>query len=215
MRQQPDLCRELDLWACGHSYIAGIDEAGRGAWAGPVVAAACVLPANADDLLEQLSPVCDSKMLSPRQRARCYELIMHCALTYGVGVVSAAEIDRIGILPATRAAMVQAVSGLALQPDYLLIDAVKLPALAIPQRAAPKSDVHILSVAAASIIAKVTRDRLLAAMDAAWPGYGLSKHKGYGTAAHLAALRALGTSCQHRHSYAPVRAIDEAQNARS
>lgn len=202
--QQPDVGRERALLSQGYYLIAGIDEAGRGAWAGPVVAAACVLPLADPNLAAQLSLVRDSKLLSARQREACFPLIISCALGWGVGIVPAAEIDRIGILPATRLAMMQAVAALQLAPGLLLIDAVRLPQCRIPQISEPKADRHYLSVAAASIIAKVTRDRLLCAMECTLPGYGFARHKGYGTAQHRSALDALGVCPEHRRSYRPI-----------
>lgn len=213
MSHQPDLARERELWARGYVRVAGLDEAGRGAWAGPVVAAAVVLPSDVPDLSEELSPVRDSKLLTPRRRERCYGLILRHASDYGVGLVPSSEIDRIGIVPATRRAMQQALEVLSSPPDYLLIDAVSLPRVPIPQCALPKGDLYHLSISAASIIAKVTRDRWMIGLDRHLPGYGMAQHKGYGTRQHRAALHSLGATSQHRHSYAPIRALDEAQRA--
>jgi len=210
---RPDLARERGLWAQGYLRVAGLDEAGRGAWAGPVVAAAVVLPPDAPDLRQALLPVRDSKLLTPRCRERCYGLILGQAMDYGVGLVSSVEIDRIGIVPATRRAMRQALEALSVPPDYLLIDALPLPQVDIPQCALPKGDLYHLSISAASIIAKVTRDRWMIGLDWRLPGYGMAQHKGYGTRQHRAALWSLGASSQHRHSYAPIRALDEAQHA--
>ncbi len=219
MGDQPSLDEESRLWFQGYTRVAGIDEAGRGAWAGPVVAASVVLPPpdayrSCADLACILDPVRDSKLLTPRSREHCYDLILEHALSYGVGFVSAKEIDRIGIVPATRQAMCQAVKALATQPDYLLIDALTLPQLPIPQLALPKADLNMLSVAAASIIAKVSRDRWMVALDGRLPGYGLAHHKGYGTPEHQAALQALGPSGQHRHSYAPIRVLQGGDDER-
>jgi ribonuclease HII len=211
MSQQPDLSREQRLWTQGYTHIAGLDEAGRGAWAGPVVAAACILPPNAPDLALWLAPVRDSKLLTPHRREVCYDLIRQHALAYGVGQVSAEEIDCIGILPATRLAMQQALEALAIPPDHLLIDAVRLTQVPLPQQAIIKGDRDCLSIAAASIIAKVTRDRGMIALAEHLPGYGLAQHKGYGTRAHLAALQTLGTTPQHRHTFAPIRDLDRSQ----
>ena len=205
--QAPDICRELALVSQGFKLIAGIDEVGRGAWAGPVVAAACILPLECAGLALELRLVRDSKLLSPRQRDACYTRITAIALCWGVGVVPAAEIDRLGIVLATRLAMLQAVSALAQPPSLLMIDAVRLPQLAIPQIVEPKSDLHYLSVASASIIAKVTRDRLLVSLDAGYAGYGFARHKGYGTPQHRAALAELGVCGQHRRSYRPIREL--------
>ena len=211
MSHQPDLVREHGLWTQGYVRVAGLDEAGRGAWAGPVVAAAVVLPPDVPDLREQLLPVRDSKLLTPRCRERCYHLILQHVLDCGVGSVSPSEIDRIGIVPATRRAMVKALDALSSAPDYLLIDFVALPEVPIPQLSTPKADLHHLSVSAASIIAKVTRDHWMISLDRRLPGYGMGQHKGYGTRQHLAALCSLGATSQHRHSYAPIRAIDGAR----
>ena len=209
--QTPDICRELTLVNQGFKLIAGIDEAGRGAWAGPVVAAACILPLECAGLLSELHLVRDSKLLSPRQRETCYDLITKLATCWGVGIVSAAEIDRIGILPATRLAMMQAVTALSQKPSLLMIDAVRLLQLSIPQIVEPRSDLHYLSVASASIIAKVTRDRLLVSMDAEYAAYGFARHKGYGTAEHRAALTEHGICHEHRRSYQPIRELVSAE----
>lgn len=213
MSHPPDLAEERGLWAQGTMRVAGLDEAGRGAWAGPVVAAAVILPPGLSDLAQLLAPVRDSKLLTPRRRELCYDLITTHALAYGAGFVSAEEIDRIGILPATRQAMLLALESLPVPPDFLLIDALRLPQAPLPQRAFIKGDRDHLSIAAASIVAKVTRDRWMRALDERLPGYGLSRHKGYGTPEHLAALRALGPSAEHRHTFAPVRKVYEAQHA--
>ncbi|MFH1086493.1 MAG: ribonuclease HII [Chloroflexota bacterium] len=215
MDRQPSLDQEVRLWSLGFARIAGVDEAGRGARAGPVVAAAVILPPieRQPELATALAPVRDSKLLSPRQRERCYDLVAQAALAYGVGTVSADAIDRNGIVACTRLAMWQAIASLGCWPDYLLIDALSLPDLPLPQVARPKSDRYVLSVAAASIIAKVTRDRLMVRLEAACPGYGLGQHKGYGTAQHRQALARLGPSHLHRHSFWPVRALAEATNA--
>jgi ribonuclease HII len=199
----PHLQEEHALWRLGYRCIAGIDEAGRGAWAGPVVAAAVVLPPAWPGLSAALGPVRDSKLLSPRQRALCYDLVLQHALAWATGAVSAAEIDRVGIVPATRLAMRHALAALCIRPAHLLIDALTLE-IGIPQRAIVKGDRICLSIAAASIIAKVTRDRMMRELDAAHPGYALARHKGYGTPQHRAALARLGSSPFHRHSYAPV-----------
>ncbi len=206
--RSPTLTFERRLWAEGFKVIAGIDEAGRGAWAGPVVAAAVVFAPNVTYHLDPLSLVRDSKLLSPRQRDRCYDAILEIAAFWGVGAVSSEGIDACGILVATREAMRLAVERLAVPADYLLIDAVQLSALAVPQRAIIKGDRLSLSIAAASIVAKVTRDRWMRDLDGIWPGYGFAAHKGYGTAMHQASLARLGATPIHRHSYAPISAID-------
>lgn len=201
----PDLHLERRYLKQGHTRIAGIDEAGRGAWAGPVVAAAVILPVTQRGLARQLQGVNDSKQLTAVQREAFFTLIQTVALAVGVGQAEAEEIDRVGIVPATKVAMQRAVAALAPQPHALLIDAVNLQALLpLPQTALNFGDSIALSIAAASIIAKVTRDRQLVALDAQYPGYGLAQHKGYGTAAHQAALQVLGPTSIHRYSYAPI-----------
>jgi len=213
LRETPDLSAEERLWARGYTRVAGIDEAGRGAWAGPVVAAAVVLPAGVDDLCQSLDGVRDSKLLSPRQRDRCYDLIVASADAYAVGIAGPDVVDRLGIVPATRQAMRQAVRSLDARPDFLLIDAVRLYAVDIPQESPPKADLHYLSVAAASIIAKVTRDRLMVALGAEFPGYGLGQHKGYGTPQHRRALETFGATNHHRHSFAPIAKLEGSTDA--
>jgi ribonuclease HII len=148
----------------------------------------------------------DSKLLSPARRAQLAPAIEAAALAWAVGWSGAATIDRIGIAAATRQAMLAAIAGLALHPDYLLIDWVRLPAAGIPQHSQPKADSAIASVAAASILAKVHRDRHMLALDTAFPQYGFARHKGYGAAAHLAAIHTSGPCAEHRHSFAPLAA---------
>jgi ribonuclease HII len=200
----PTLTQERILWQQGYRCIAGMDEAGRGAWAGPVVAAAVILPQGCPELADLLSPVRDSKLLAPHRRSCCYDLVLEHALCWAVGAVPAAEIDRIGIVPATRLAMHQALERLPIEPAYLLIDALQLDRVPTPQRAIIRGDRTCLSIAAASIIAKVTRDRLMCDLNAVHPGYGLAQHKGYGTPGHRQALGRLGSSPLHRHSFRPV-----------
>jgi len=182
---------------------------GRGAWAGPVVAAAVVLPLPAGDLdlALALRGVRDSKTLSPRQRESLYPRIRSTAVAVGVGLASARFIDRLGIVAATRQAMEMAVANLGVSPDHLLIDARCLPGVSVPQRALIRGDAHVLSIAAASVVAKVFRDRLMVAMQAGFPGYGFGTHKGYGTVAHQLALRLLGACPEHRLSFAPLRRL--------
>ncbi len=201
-RARPSLRHERALQRCGHAHVAGIDEAGRGAWAGPVVAAAAILnPAQ----VQNLRRVNDSKQLTPRQRESLFPIVQAACLAWGIGRADAAEIDALGIVPATRLAMRRAVAGLSLSPDALIIDALRLPDVRLPQRAFNFADSISLSVAAASILAKVTRDRLMVELAAAFPGYGFERHKGYGTQAHQAALRAQGACAAHRKTFRPIR----------
>ncbi|MER2598574.1 MAG: ribonuclease HII [Caldilineales bacterium] len=202
----PDLTREQALWQAGYGAVAGLDEAGRGAWAGPVVAAAVILPAQVA-IADQLAGVADSKLLSPAARAHSYEVILNHARAWGVGVVSAPEIDAQGIAPATRSAMLQALAALAVPADALLLDYVRLPESPLPQQALAHGDRLVLSIAAASILAKVTRDRLMADLHAEYPCYGFAQHKGYGTAQHRQTLQVCGPCSLHRRSFAPVHAL--------
>ena len=200
----PDLNYELPLWAAGALYLAGLDEAGRGAWAGPVSAAAVILPQEAD-LCIHLKGVRDSKQMTPRQRFAWAIKIRRIALAWGVGFASHTEIDAIGILPATRLAMQRALAQLVVPPQHLLLDAVRLPSVALPQTVLIKGDVHSLSIAAASVLAKTARDELLIAWEQEYPGYGFARHKGYGTAAHRQALQDKGPCPLHRFTFAPIR----------
>lgn len=184
----------------GYRRIAGVDEAGRGPLAGPVVAAAVILPVHAG-----LAGVDDSKQLSEDERERLYRVILERAVGVGIGSAAAGEIDSLNILEATRLAMVRAIADLAPSPDYVLTDAVTLPALRIPLRPIIKGDALSLSIAAASIIAKVTRDRLMAAYHETFPQYNFLSHKGYGTAEHLRMLARFGPCSIHRRTFAPVR----------
>jgi ribonuclease HII len=201
---RPTLDREDELRRAGHRLIAGIDEAGRGAWAGPVVAAAVIL--NLPEAAS-LREVQDSKQLSARRRDKLYQIIIDHCVAYGIGQGSVEEIDSIGILPATRLAMQRAVNALSPQPDALIIDAVCLPQVNKPQAVFNFADSISLSVAAASILAKVTRDRLLIELDAQYPAYQFARHKGYGTQIHRAALQSVGPCAVHRRSFKPISAL--------
>jgi len=205
MKTFPDLNLEQALWRGGVLYVAGLDEAGRGAWAGPVSAGAVILSQDAD-LSERLCGVRDSKQMTPAQRARWAVVIHAAVLAWGVGFASADEIDAIGIVPATRLAMQRALAQLAPAPQHLLVDALRLPQVELPQRALIKGDARVLSIAAASVLAKTARDALMVELEEQYPGYSLARHKGYGTAAHRAALEKLGPCPIHRKSFAPIRA---------
>jgi len=205
-RISPDLSFELPLWQAGLSTLAGIDEAGRGAWAGPVSAAAVILPPD-PDLPARLNGVRDSKQMTAKQRAAWAIQIKKTALAWAVGFATQAEIDEIGILPATRLAMQRALAQLAPAPEHLLIDAVRLPAVTLPQTVLIKGDVRSLSIAASSVLAKTARDALLVAWDEEYPVYGFARHKGYGTALHQSALQKQGPCPLHRRSFAPIREL--------
>jgi ribonuclease HII len=200
----PDLRFELPLWESGLGRVGGIDEAGRGAWAGPVAAGVVILPPEIE-FPSRLHGVRDSKQMTPAQRERWAAEIRSAALDWGVGLASSAEIDALGILPATRLAVRRALEALALPPQYLLVDFLQLPEIDLPQLPLVKGDARSLSIACASVLAKTARDALLIQLDRDYPGYGFAQHKGYGTAAHQAALDRLGPAGIHRHSFAPVR----------
>lgn len=189
----------------GYRMVAGIDEAGRGPLAGPVVAAAVVLPERFD-----LPGLTDSKKLSPKKREQLFPLIRKQAKGVGIGVVSAAAIDEKNILQATLAAMVQAVERLGSAPDFLLVDGITPVPLNLPQLTLKKGDSRSLSVAAASVVAKVVRDRIMSAYDRIYPGYGFARHKGYGSANHRKAIARLGPTPLHRCTFAGVREYVEA-----
>jgi len=199
----PDRARERDWQALGCTLVAGIDEVGRGPLAGPVLAAAVILPA--DDAPAWLACLRDSKQLSAARRETLAYSIRAEAIAWGLGIVDAAQIDAVGIAPAARRAMRAAVRALARPPDALLIDAFFLDGVCVPQEAVIHGDARCSAIAAASIVAKVARDRLMAAYDVQYPGYGFAHNRGYGTAAHLAALAARGPTPIHRRSFAPLR----------
>ena len=182
--------------------VAGVDEAGRGPLAGPVVAAAVIL-----DDRQPIAGVADSKVLSPRKRERLFDEIRAKALACCIAEASVEEIDRLNILQASLLAMRRAVEGLRLVPRRVLVDGNQLPALNMPAAAIVSGDAKVPAISAASILAKVYRDRLCLALDRDYPDYGFAAHKGYPTAAHLAALRQHGACPVHRRSYAPVRAV--------
>jgi ribonuclease HII len=202
MMKLPTLDQEAALQAQGYRLIAGVDEVGRGALAGPVMAAAVVLPLSAD--LPWLRLVRDSKQLSPKQRERVFDLVQRAGIPFGLGSVPHATIDEVGIVQATRMAMAQAVESLPSRPDFLLVDALSLPEVDLPQKGIIRGDQLSFSIACASIVAKVSRDRQMMELDGMYPGYGLARHKGYGTRQHLQCLGQLGPCAIHRRSFAPV-----------
>ncbi len=204
----PDLSLEEKVWKKGYRTIAGIDEAGRGAWAGPVTAAAVILPAGDLDLARRLAGVRDSKVLSARQRETLFKIIEIEAVAVGVGMIGPETIVECGIVTATRRAMEEAVQALVPRPDYLLIDYLRLPLVDLPQENITKGDSKSLSIAAASIIAKVTRDQLMVDASVTYRDYGFDRHKGYGTRAHRKALEVYGVTSFHRYTWAPFQAID-------
>lgn len=194
---------EKRLKAEGFSRIAGIDEAGRGPLAGPVVAAACILPEGA--LFANLN---DSKQVSPEEREALFaEITTYPNLIYGIGIIDVKIIDRVNILQATFLAMKKAVESMPIQPDYILIDGNQLPLFDVPSESLVQGDGLSISIAAASIIAKVIRDRMMVELDAKWPHYGFKQHKGYATEQHLEAIQAHGPCPIHRKSFDPVKSM--------
>jgi ribonuclease HII len=200
----PNLDHELELRKQHFKSIAGLDEAGRGAWAGPVAAGAVILP-NKKKLLEVLKGVNDSKQLSAEQRDYWAVVIRSEALTWGLGFASHEEIDELGIISATRLAMTRALQQLAISPDHLIIDALKIPQVNLPQTALIKGDCRSLSIAAASILAKTARDAYMKEQDKVFPEYGFARHKGYGTLKHQENLKKFGPCIIHRRSFNPMR----------
>ena len=201
----PSFVEEEMLEAQGYQRIAGIDEVGRGALAGPVVAAAVILPHHIE--APWFSEVKDSKQLTPARREVLFHRIHEVAISIGIGLVPHYLIDAQGIIKATRLAMKLAVDQLSPPPESLLIDYMRLPEVRLPQKGITHGDSLSMSIACASIIAKVARDELMVAFDKIYPGYGLAQHKGYGTKGHLACLSRLGPCPIHRQSFRPVRDI--------
>ena len=202
MIQNPDLHYESNLWTV-YKHIAGLDEAGRGALAGPVSVGAVILPHGDETLLFQaLAGVRDSKQMTPLARESLAPRIKEVALAWSVAFASAEEIDTLGIVPATRTAAMRALRGLSVSPQYLLTDFhLELPQLELSQTSIVKGDAHCLSIAAASVLAKTARDALMRELDSQYPDYGLGKHKGYGTQAHRSAMKRLGYSSIHRKTF--------------
>jgi len=193
---------ETELWERGLVHVAGVDEAGMGTLAGPVVAAAVVLPRDF-----RPRGLDDSKKLDEGERERLSAEVRAGAVAFAVGMASAAEVDEINIYRAGLLAMRRAVEGLPMRPDHLLLDARRLPELRIPQQGIVKGDARSLSIAAASVVAKTTRDALMAELDGAHPGYGFARHKGYSAPEHLEALRRLGPCSCHRRTFGPVKEL--------
>lgn len=206
--ERPNLDFEDTLWRKGIVWVAGVDEAGRGALAGPVAAGAVVLPHNQPDLMLQLSGVRDSKVMSAPARDTWAETIKKLALAWGVGMAAPGEIDAIGIVPATCLAVSRALANLEILPQHVLVDYLTLPEVICPQTPLVKGDARSLSIAAAAILAKTARDGVLVQLDQVFPGYSFAKNKGYGTAAHRQAISALGPCSQHRRTFSPVSAYD-------
>ena len=190
---------EAQAWRTGLTLVAGLDEAGRGPLAGPVVAAAVVIAPE-----RRIKGLRDSKVLPPERREALFSVIYERAISVGVGIVDHLTIDRINILQATKLAMVQALAGLTVQPELVITDFVALPALPCPQRNLVDGDARCATVAAASIVAKVTRDRMMLEADKQFPEYGFAQHKGYATPEHLAALDRHGACPLHRRTFAGV-----------
>lgn len=197
---KPHTKEEEHFRAAGYKTVAGADEAGKGSWAGPLVAAAVVLPPNFEPL-----DVNDSKQLTPAQRERLFVHITKHALAWAVAVISPREIDQKGIAAANKKALYTAIKKLRVKPQAILVDAVPLTVANKPVKAIIKGDAKVLSIAAASIIAKVTRDALMVGHHRLFPGYGFDEHKGYGTANHAQQLKKLGPCPIHRRSFRPVR----------
>jgi ribonuclease HII len=210
--QKPHLQKEIALFKQGYRFIAGLDEAGRGAWAGPVVAAAVILPVDRPELSNILHGLNDSKKLTSLLRSKFFVVVQNTALAVAVGVALPQLVDEVNVVQATRHAMAEALAKLNIVPTYLLLDHLQLPAVNLPQDAFPKADGISLTVSAASVIAKVTRDRLMVELSCQYPGYGFERHKGYGTPGHREALQKLGPCAVHRSSYRPIQAwLDNTQ----
>jgi len=201
----PSFIEEELLAAQGYRLIAGVDEAGRGALAGPVVAAAVILPRDLDT--PWLAEVNDSKQLTPAKRELLFQYIHETAVAIGIGAIPHDLVDNKGIVMATRLAMKEAVDQLSPPAESLLIDYMRLPEVSLPQKGITNGDSLCLSIACASIIAKVARDRMMVALDKAYPGYGLARHKGYGTSQHFASLFRIGPCPIHRQTFSPVKDI--------
>ena len=203
--ERPDLSFERELWGKGVRLVAGVDEAGRGALAGPVAAGAVVLPGDVLDLEEKLLGVRDSKVMTPKDRQTWAQAIKMIALAWAVGMASAREIDDLGIVPATCLAAARALAQLEVTVEHILVDYITLPDVDIGQTPLVKGDARSLSIASAAILAKTTRDAQLVDIDSEYPGYEFARNKGYGTEAHRSAIKRLGPCDQHRRTFSPVR----------
>jgi len=202
MKTEPSTSFESTLWDEGLIHIAGLDEAGRGALAGPVSVGAVILPNDKTLLSSTLAGARDSKQMTPRKREALAPRIREVAVEWAVGFATPEEIDMQGIVRATRLAAIRALHQFTINPQYLLTDfRLELPQINIPQTSIIKGDAHCLSIACASILAKTERDALMRELDLQYPGYGLGKHKGYGTQAHRSAVKRLGLSPIHRKSF--------------
>ncbi len=202
--ERPHLNYETALWEQGLTRVAGIDEAGRGALAGPVSAAVVILPADRSDLAEILIGVRDSKVMTPDDRSTWAETIKSMAVAWGVGMAGPEEIDRIGIVPATCLAIARALVHICPDPQHLLVDYLRLSDIKLPQTPLVKGDARSLSIASASILAKTARDAVLIEMDETYPGYHLAQNKGYATEMHRRAIETLGPCEIHRRSFSPI-----------
>jgi len=202
---------ECDLWARGVSFVAGVDEAGCGPLAGPVVAAAVLFPCHwlKDGLYSKLRGLNDSKQLTQEDREQFYKVITtHPEIRYGIASVDSEMIDQINILQAAHRAMQLALDQLSPQPEHVLVDGRPVKTLRIPHTPLVKGDCRSYSIAAASVLAKVTRDRMMIELDRAYPGYAFAEHKGYSTPQHLTLLAQLGPSPIHRRSFSPCRPVE-------
>ncbi len=208
-KKRPTYREEAALLGQGYELVAGVDEVGRGPVAGPVLAGAVILPPRPRGRWVKL--VRDSKQMTPKQRDVAFLEIRKAAICWEVGVSPSSEIDRLGIVPATRLAMMRALDSLATRPDFVLLDAFPLPDLELPQKAIIRGDALCLSIAAASIMAKVTRDQIMRREDAWYPGYGFAEHKGYCTRGHMRNLRKLGPCPIHRASFSPIKEMAAAR----
>jgi ribonuclease HII len=193
--------------------VAGLDEVGRGALAGPIFAAVVILPLRRNRLAASLHDVRDSKVMTARQRRACADVLRRLAVDWAVAQATCQEIDLVGPLEASRRAMTRAVQSLTVTPQHLLIDHLHLPEVELEQTAVTHGDAIVMSIAAASILAKVARDQIMDAFGRLYPTYGFSRHKGYGTSAHLEALRRWGPCPIHRRSFEPVSVLTRAQAA--